>query len=228
MGTSYPSFAKINIGLKIVSRRKDGYHNLYTIFQELDFADFINIEKSDKGCNIKSDVDWMPINEKNICYKAYSFLKKEFDQIKGISIKINKNIPVQLGEGIGEKLTKIKNSIQGYYLLIMPEIRIDTHWAYSQIKKKLNYGQNLSNFAGFLDEDFSSPKFFENDFERIVIPAYPEIGKIKKKILNFGASFASLSGSGSTVYGIFNDEAIAKDAELFFRNSHNTILSKPK
>ena len=48
MGTSYPSFAKINIGLKIVSRRKDGYHNLYTIFQELDFADFINIDKSDK------------------------------------------------------------------------------------------------------------------------------------------------------------------------------------
>ena len=278
MGTSYPSFAKINIGLKIVSRRKDGYHNLYTIFQELDFADFINIEKSDKGCNIKSDVDWMPINEKNICYKAYSFLKKEFDQIKGVSIKINKNIPVgsglgggssncaavlkglnslynlgldnnnlqkialklgadvpffikggvQLGEGIGEKLTKIKNSIPGYYLLIMPEIRIDTHWAYSQIKKKLNYGQNLSNFAGFLDGDFSSPKFFENDFERIVIPAYPEIGRIKKKILEFGALFSSLSGSGSTVYGIFNDEAIAKDAELFFRNSHNTILSKPK
>ena len=61
-----------------------------------------------------------------------------------------------------------------------------------------------------------------------MIPAYPEIGRIKKKILEFGALFSSLSGSGSTVYGIFNDEAIAKDAELFFRNSHNTILSKPK
>ena len=51
---------------------------------------------------------------------------------------------------------------------------------------------------------------------------------VRKKILEFGALFSSLSGSGSTVYGIFNDEAIAKDAELFFRNSHNTILSKPK
>ena len=110
----------------------------------------------------------------------------------------------------------------------MPNIKINTNWAYSQFKNQLNSDKSLTKFPRFLVQDFSTPKFFENDFERIVIPAYPEIGKIKKKILNFGASFASLSGSGSTVYGIFNDEAFAKDAELFFRNSHNTILSKPK
>ena len=110
----------------------------------------------------------------------------------------------------------------------MPEIRIDTHWAYSQIKKKLNYGQSLSNFAGFLDGDFSSPKFFENDFEQIVIPAYPEIGRIKKKILEFGALFSSLSGSGSTVFGIFSNKKDALKAHQFFSPHFSTIITNPK
>ena len=76
-------------------------------------------------------------------------------------------------------------------------------------------------------KDFLSFKFFENDFEKIVIPAYPEIGSIKNKLLDSGAKFASLSGSGSTVFGIFDDNAYAKKAESYFLNSHLTILTKP-
>ena len=60
-----------------------------------------------------------------------------------------------------------------------------------------------------------------------MIPAYPEVGLIKYKLIELGAKFASLSGSGSTVYGIFNDEASAKEAELFFQNSNMTILTEP-
>ena len=74
-------------------------------------------------------------------------------------------------------------------------------------------------------KDFLSFKFFENDFEKIVIPAYPEIGSIKNKLLDSGAKFASLSGSGSTVFGIFDDEALAKRAKSFFHSSHLTILA---
>ena len=273
-----PSFSKVNIGLKILDKRNDGYHNIITIFQELEFGDFITIDEIANGCEVISNVTWIPSNKNNICYKAYYELSKKFSNLNGVRITIKKNVPVgsglgggsanaaaalkgicklfdlglskndlesigvkigadvpffirggvQFGEGIGEKLTKIKNPIRGFYLLVMPNIKINTNWAYSQFKNQLNSDKSLAKFPGFLVQDFSSPKFFENDFERIVIPAYPEIGKIKKKILNFGASFASLSGSGSTVYGIFNDEAFAKDAELFFRNSHNTILSTPK
>ena len=76
-------------------------------------------------------------------------------------------------------------------------------------------------------KDFLSFKFFENDFEKIVIPAYPEIGSIKNKLLDSGAKFASLSGSGSTVFGIFDDNVFAKKAESYFRNSHLTILTRP-
>ena len=68
---------------------------------------------------------------------------------------------------------------------------------------------------------------FENDFEGIVIPAYPEIGAIKIKLLKLGARFASLSGSGSTVFGVFDNKATAKEAESYFHNSHLTILTRP-
>jgi len=60
-----------------------------------------------------------------------------------------------------------------------------------------------------------------------VIPTYPEIGSIKEKLIEFGAMFASLSGSGSTVYGIFSDDSSAKEAELFFQDSNMTILTEP-
>ena len=272
-----PSNSKVNIGLKVLNQRDDGYHNIYTVFQELDFGDTIQIEKIDDGCTIKSNVDWIPIDESNICHKAYSALKTKFPDLGGISIHIQKNVPIgsglgggsangattlkglndlydlnlsdgelekigatigadvpffirggtQLGEGIGDKLTLLPSHIQGTYLLVIPDVSISTPWAYSGLINKLNSEELMPNFAGFFSGDYASLKIFENDFERIVIPAYPEIGAIKRKLLELGARFASLSGSGSTVYGIFDEDASAKEAELFFRPTHQTILANP-
>ncbi len=272
-----PSTSKVNIGLKVLNQRDDGYHNIYTVFQELDFGDTIQIEKIDDGCTIKSNVDWIPIDESNICHKAYSALKTKFPVLGGISIHIQKNVPIgsglgggsangaatlkglndlyglnlsdgelekigatigadvpffirggtQLGEGIGDKLTLLPSHIQGTYLLVIPDVSISTPWAYSGLINKLNSEELMPNFAGFFSGDYASLKIFENDFERIVIPAYPEIGAIKRKLLELGARFASLSGSGSTVYGIFDEDASAKEAELFFRPTHQTILANP-
>ena len=272
-----PSTSKVNIGLKVLNQRDDGYHNIYTVFQELDFGDTIQIEKTDDGCTIKSNVDWIPIDESNICHKAYSALKTKFPDLGGISIHIQKNVPIgsglgggsangattlkglndlydlnlsdgelekigatigadvtffirgrtQLGEGIGDKLALLPSHIQGAYLLVIPDISISTPWAYSELINKLNSEELMPNFTGFFSGDYASLEIFENDFERIVIPAYPEIGAIKQKLLELGARFASLSGSGSTVYGIFDEDASAKEAELFFRPTHQTILANP-
>ena len=277
MGLICPSYSKVNIGLKVLSQRDDGYHNIYTIFQELNFGDSIDIEKRDCGFKIIANVDWIPTNKSNICYKAYTEIKKEFSEVKGIHIKIDKKIPIgsglgggsanaaallkgikniyklevteskleeigsevgadvpffirgktQLGEGIGDKLTQLPKAIIGTYLLVIPKISIRTEWAYSVIKNRLNNQNKNAKFSSFINEDYSSLQIFENDFEQIVIPAYPEIGAIKSKLLNLGARFASLSGSGSTVYGVFDDEASAKEAELLFHTSHQTILAKP-
>ena len=247
-----PSFSKVNIGLKVLSQRDDGYHNIYTVFQELDFGDSITIEKTDTGCTISSNVGWVPTDESNICHKAYKALKTKYPELGGVSIHIEKNVPVgsglgggsangaavlnrinelyglglaqnelekigvgngadvpffikggtQLGEGIGDKLTPLSNPIKGTYLLVIPDVSISTAWAYLGVKNKLNSDNNIPNFAGFFSGVNSSLEIFENDFERIVIPAYPEIGAIKRKLLELGAQFASLSGSGSTVFGI--------------------------
>ena len=70
MGTYCHSFSKVNIGLRILEKRNDDYHNINTIFQELEFGDLINIDESNHGCEIISNVDWIPIDKKNICYKA--------------------------------------------------------------------------------------------------------------------------------------------------------------
>tara|TARA_B100001142_G_C14320007_1_gene649990 strand:+ start:1403 stop:2245 length:843 start_codon:yes stop_codon:yes gene_type:complete len=277
MGLICPSYSKVNIGLKVLSQRDDGYHNIYTIFQELNFGDSIDIEKRDCGFKIIANVDWIPTNKSNICYKAYTEIKKEFSEVKGIHIKIDKKIPIgsglgggsasaaallkgikniyklevteskleeiagkvgadvpffirgktQLGEGTGDKLTQLPKAIIGTYLLVIPKISIRTEWAYSVIKNRLNNQNKNAKFSSFINEDYSSLQIFENDFEQIVIPAYPEIGAIKSKLLNLGARFASLSGSGSTVYGVYDDEASAKEAELLFHTSHQTILANP-
>ena len=277
MGLICPSFSKVNIGLKVLNQRDDGYHNICTIFQELNFGDSIYIEKRDQGCKIISNVDWIPTDKSNICFKAYNEIKKEFSKVKGLCLKIEKKIPTgsglgggsanaaavlkginkiyklkltaskleqiahkigadvpffikgktQLGEGVGEKLTQLHNTIIGTYLLVIPKFSISTEWAYSIIKNKLNDQDKKVNFSSFFNGDYSSLQIFENDFERIVIPAYPEIGAIKIKLLKLGARFVSLSGSGSTVYGIFDDEASAKEAELLFNPSHQTFLGTP-
>jgi 4-diphosphocytidyl-2-C-methyl-D-erythritol kinase len=277
MGIHCPSFSKVNIGLKVLNQRDDGYHDIYTVFQELDFGDIVTVEKTDSGCTISSNADWVPRDESNICHKAYEAIRTKYPELGGVSIHIQKNVPVgsglgggsangaavlkginniynlglsndklekigaaigadvpffirgktQLGEGIGDKLTSLADHIEGTYLLVIPDVSISTPWAYSKLKNKLNPENNLPNFAGFIGGDYASLEIFENDFERIVIPAYPKIGAIKQKLLELGARFASLSGSGSTVYGIFNEDASAKEAELFFRPSHQTILANP-
>ena len=279
MGIYCPSFSKVNIGLKILRRRDDGYHNIYTLFQKLDFGDELLLEKTKNDCLITSNVDWVPTDKSNICYKVYNALKNIYPDLGGVGIQIEKKIPIgsglgggsangaavlkglnnlydlglsilelenigasvgadvsffirggtQLGEGIGNKLTPLPNLISGIYLLVIPNIFIKTSWAYTELGKKLKFDTKVPNFPGFFNGDISSYKFeiFENDFERIVIPAYPEIGAIKQKLLELGARFASLSGSGSTVYGIFDEDASAKEAELFFHPAHQTILANP-
>jgi len=101
MGLDCPTFSKVNIGLKILSQRNDGYYNIYTVFQELDFGDSITIKKADSGCILTSNVDWVPTDESNICHKAYTALKIKYSELGGVSIHIEKRIPVGTGLGGG-------------------------------------------------------------------------------------------------------------------------------
>ena len=274
---SLSSKTKINLGLKVINKRSDGLHNIVTIFQEVDFGDKIQLKKHKTGCHIKSNVDWIPIDSSNLCYKAYDILSKKCNRDLGIEIYLEKKVPTgtgigggsanaaatllainslynlkfeskqleqigsligadvpffinggtQIGEETGYKLTPINEKLDAEILLVLPSVSISTKWAYAQIKNKLNSHNSIPKFADLMRNDFLSFKFFENDFEKIVIPAYPEIGSIKNRMLEYGANFASLSGSGSTVFGIFDNNANAKKAKSYFLNSHLTILTRP-
>jgi len=270
------SFSKVNIGLKIFNRRPDGYHNIHTVFQEIDFHDNIILKKRNSGCRFTSNVDWLSNNGSNLCVKAWQCLVDRFD-IAGIDIELQKNIPpgsglgggssnaacvlkgisqlyslnislnnlqkigssigadvpffikggCQIGSGIGDQLVKVDHPIKNTLLLVMPEIHIDTKITFKKFKKILDYNQEKVNFANFIEKDKFFFKFFENDFETIIVPAYPEIGQIKKKLLNCGALFSSLSGTGSTVYGVFDDEAKAISAESLLKVDYKTCIAHP-
>lgn len=272
-----PSSGKVNIGLQVLNKRPDGFHNIHTIFQELRFPDTITLRKRDSGNSVTCNDPNVPLDKSNICIKALLLLQKKFPEMGGVDIDINKSIPpgsglgggsanaaatltglnqlyslnlseaeleaagaslgadvpffikggTQIGEGIGERLKKIDRPISGFYLLVIPEISINTAWAYGCLKNSLEPNRKARNFASLLSEKTDSLAVFENDFENVVIPAHPEIGVIKNELREAGAKYSSLSGSGSTVYGIFDEEASAQEAESSLNSLYKTVLTTP-
>ena len=95
---SLKSYAKLNLSLKILNKRPDGYHNIFTIFQEIDLNDKIIIEKKKSGCDFSTNVDWLHNNSSNLCVKAWEKMAEEFG-IGGADIYLNKQIPA--GSGLG-------------------------------------------------------------------------------------------------------------------------------
>ena len=274
------SYAKINLGLHVLNERADGFHNITTIFQELNFCDQITIEESQK-MSFDTNVDWVDRNN-NTCVKAIKILQNHYSDLPNFKIFLQKNIPtnaglgggssngtatlkainqlcelniqekemkqfaekisadstffvnggLQGGEQKGEKLYPIKDStIDTQILLVMPSIRVQTSDAFMFIKKYLVKGKTDVKLSQMLEElkvNKLSSELFYNDFEVYVFKTHPEIGKIKLKILDLGAQYASLSGSGSTVFGIFSDKQTAQKAQSFFSPHYSTIIANPK
>lgn len=122
---------------------------------------------------------------------------------------------LQYAQGIGNKLTHLSPLLSNYYfLLILPDIEISTAWAYHQYKKYLENQSNPSNFLPLSDNiDWS---LWRNDFEKVVLSTYPEIKAIKSGLQNTNSLFVSLSGSGSTMFGVYDNlESVKKAQDLF-------------
>lgn len=155
------------------------------------------------------------------------------DRLEEIGVGLGADVPffirggTRFAEGIGEKLTSVSLPFIGAIGLVVPRTRVSTAWAYSQIRKGLSDENRGANFKGYLKVT-PSWKLFDNDFESLVFPAYPEIGAIKTRLLEMGAVFASLSGSGSTVFGIFRDDVQARRALKPLSSSFQTFLTHPK
>lgn len=245
--------AKINIGLNVVEKRKDGFHNLETIFLPIGLKDALEFIESDtlQFKNTGLAIDGDPLN--NLCIKAWKLIQQDY-AIPPIHIHLHKVIPfgaglgggsadaafmlvllkdffklkisqeklieyaLQLGSdcpifiinkpcygtGRGEILEPIDVSINGKHLvLINPGIHVPTRDAFTSITPQ------HSQFD--LRESIQKPildwkNYIANDFEKSIFPKYPAIAKIKETLYEQGALYASMSGSGSSVFGIFDEK----------------------
>lgn len=246
---------KINIGLNILRKREDGYHDLQTIFYPVGIQDALEvIEAENSSTEIIFSSSGSPISGKednNLCIKAYYLLKKDFPQIPCVKMHLHKAIPMgaglgggsadaaftlqllntkfelnistkqlmsyalQLGSdcpfflinkpcyatGRGEELEEIALDLSGYkILLVNPGIHIDTTLAFSGIIP----GAHNTDLKKIIREPIIQwrDNLF-NDFEKGVFQKHPQISAIKDQLYKQGALYACMSGSGSTVYGIF-------------------------
>ena len=262
----YPN-CKINIGLRIVRKREDGYHDLETIFYPVySMHDELEVEPAEEFAFLQDGlvVDCLPTD--NLIYKVYKRMQEHFPQIGNVKITFKKNIPFGAGlgggssdaahmaialneifslgltreqlaeevrplgadcpffiyntpcyaEGIGDKLSPITLDLSGLRLvMIKPNCSVSTKEAYAgivrhpeaegQIKQALAEGKTLTDMSPLLI----------NDFEQTVFPLHPEIAEIKQRLLSAGAMYAAMSGSGSTVFGLFQHNPEGRtDAQL--------------
>ncbi|MFM6975926.1 MAG: 4-(cytidine 5'-diphospho)-2-C-methyl-D-erythritol kinase [Sphingobacteriaceae bacterium] len=242
--------AKINIGLNIIERRPDGYHNLESVFYPVRINDALEVVEAGELQFTSSGLDIPGKLEDNLCVKAFYLLKQDFN-IPPVHIHLHKHIPIgaglgggsadaaffiklmnekfDLGLGVeqmeayarklgadcaffiqnepvyafakGDEFEPVKLDLNAYYLvLVMPDVTVSTGMAYSGIKP-LASSQYLPAVVQLPLEEWK--KSIKNDFETSVFGQYPVIRGIKAALYESGAMYAAMSGSGSSVYGIF-------------------------
>ena len=258
--------AKVNLGLYILGKREDGFHELETLFQMVNWCDEIKIECLGDGLDLICNQPDIPNDDGNLVIKAARLLQTRFpDRCKGARIHLKKYIPhgaglgggsgnaagtllglnflwglklkredlilmaselgsdvpfflfspCAIGRSRGEILEPVNSSIKFYILMVYPGFTLSAAWVYGNLNLKLTKQKNnisiLENFL--LQSEFAQlGAAWINDLEPVVFQEYPEIFAIKKQILAFGAKGALLSGSGSTVFGLFDNLETAKTA----------------
>ena len=278
MGSNYDislkALAKINLGLDVVRRREDGYHEVRMIMQTIHLYDRLDIKRTkESGIQIQTNLSFLPVNENNLIYKAAKLLMDEFSITDGVSVKLDKRIPVAAGmaggstdaaamlfgmnrlfslgltkrqlmergvqigadvpycimrgtalaEGIGEELSPLPPMVKCPVLIAKPSISVSTKFVYQNLKLD---DTTIHPDIDLLIEDIKAKNLHDiavhmgNVLETVTIPNYPVIDEIKKHMLSHGAVGAMMSGSGPTVFGLFDDEATAKKAYKAMRSSH--------
>jgi 4-diphosphocytidyl-2-C-methyl-D-erythritol kinase len=265
--------SKINLGLNILRKRSDGYHDLETVFYPIPLTDILEIienkhpEDSPRMPFTISGFSIPEVPASNICAKAYKLLKKDFPKLPFIQMHLHKTVPLGAGlgggsadasfalkvlnelfhlnltddqlmkysfelgsdcpffilnkpcfaTGRGEILEKIAIDLSAYkFVIVNPGIHIHTGDTFAKLKPALP-GKSIREIIAQPIKTWK--KELRNDFEKIVFEQYHEIADIKAALYAAGAIYASMSGSGSTVYGIF-----PKDQKLSLSFSKNYFV----
>ncbi len=269
--------AKINLGLNVVEKRPDGYHNLETVFYPVPITDALEVFPmdpsfpSDVDCDLKvTNISIDGDEQKNLVVKAYNLMKQDFPTLPRIHVHLYKGIPTQAGmgggssdcgfmitllnqqfqlgltdqqmidyaaklgadcaffvlnkpcyaEGIGEELQPVSLDLKGWYLAVVrPAIPVSTKEAFSLIVPQ-HPEKNCLDIVRQPAETWRDQ--LTNDFEKSVFAIHPEIGAIKDRLYDMGAVYAAMSGSGSSLFGLFRQPVSldAFDAPGTFRDCY--------
>ena len=228
--------AKINLGLNIVERRADGYHNLQTVFFPIPICDALEIKLMDPKFPSVANCDLKVTGENANCDETDERFNLDMGNavMEAYAAKLGADCPFFItaepayAEGIGEILSPVKiygDNLKGYKMVVVkPTVAVSTKEAFSRIKPHSPQYCCRDVVARPVEE---WKTMLTNDFEESVFGLYPEVGAIKERLYKEGALYAQMSGSGSSVFGIFCPDAkISKeDAEKIFEGSRTYVMT---
>ena len=270
------ALGKINLGLDVLGRRENGYHDVRMVMQTVYLYDQIVITKTKQpGVKAETNLFYLPVDENNLACRAAKMLIDEFNITEGVHISMDKKIPVSAGmaggsadaaavlfgmnrmfslglsqkelmergvklgadvpycimrgtvlaEGIGEILTPLSPMPKCYVLIAKPAISVSTKMVYEKLDShEIEDHPDIDGIlAGLKAGDLKKVAgSMGNVLERVTVDAYPVIDQIKKMMIKEGALNAMMSGSGPTVFGIFEEKATARKAADAIRDARLT------
>ena len=266
------ALGKINLGLDVLGRRENGYHDVRMVMQTVYLYDQIRMEKTKKpGIELLTNLFYLPVNENNLAYQAADLLMKEFHVKEGVKITLDKHIPVAAGmaggssnaaavlfginrmfslglsqkelmergvtlgadvpycvmrgtvlaEGIGEELSVLPAMPKCTVLIAKPPISVSTKMVYEALDSKeiVEHPDIDGILEGLRKGDLHKvADSMGNVLEDVTIPMHPVIADIKQVMQECGAIGAMMSGSGPTVFGLFENRASAREAQKMIRD----------
>lgn len=267
------AFAKINLGLDVLGKREDGYHEVRMIMQTIRMYDQLDMRKSvEPGIHLTTNKKYIPVDENNLVWRAAKLMMDTCGIIEGVSIHLHKVIPVAAGmaggssdaaatlvgmnrlfhcglskeklmelgvqigadvpycvlrgtalaEGIGEKLTVLPPMPDCWILIGKPGISVSTKYVYTTLDLNTDtVHPDIDGMKKALEDGnlYGITERMGNVLQDVTIPAYLEVERIKEQMKTLGAVNAMMSGSGPTVFGIFDNEEKAQKACQKLRES---------
>ncbi len=259
------AYAKINLGLDVLRRLENGYHEVKMVMQTVGIYDELTLTRTEAGITVTTDKEELPTDDNNLIYKAARIMMEEYHLEGGIHIHLKKNIPIAAGmaggstdaaatfkgmnrlydldctleelmrlgvrvgadvpycvlggtalaEGIGEKLTSLNPAPDCYVLVAKPDINVSTKYVYEHLDAEgIEEHPDIDGMVEAIWEESLQGILdrMGNVLEHVTVKKYPVIHDLKNRMRELGALNSLMSGSGPTVFGIFVNERLAREA----------------
>ncbi len=273
-----PSFAKINLFLRVEGKRADGFHELCTVFQTVSLCDYLTFSRADE-ITLTCSEEKIPLGDENLIVKAAKFLGEKYAVKTGAKIHLEKHIPAPgglgggssnaavaliglhklwnlnyafedlrdigkrlgsdvpfffcggtaLGTGRGTEISLLDDFSESKLLIVTPNVDVSTKTAFARLKVPDLTNKTSKSILQICCDTVSLPSLqlsaLKNDFEPVIFEIEPEIREVKEKLVSGGAVCALMSGSGASVFGVFETEEKRRHALKMMREKDWRVFS---